>query len=864
MAAVIKNTKDSKSKKYQKNQKKGGNNFFSFFSTMDENAKKGWLKALGVALAFFAAFTLISVVSYMFTWQADQSLLSNPDMMNQAEEVSNYGGKLGYRWGKYLFSDIFGLGSLAIVIMLSAIAYRVFYINKSFGLFRIIIMTFLAAIITSLISAYLAIHIGDNLAFNGGWGGELGSSIIIFFQNLVGSISTFFILVCFTVVWLILASNRFILWMSNFGESKSGSSDKNNDSEISNDVEATDDIADANDYYDDAHADAYDTYDDTAADDDTDTYDDTDVDDFVDDIDEVNTDDDYSGYEVPDEDVITIPENDTPSYEKSNEPSVDLSVQVSNLDNLSSDVEEELPNFNSRDDLNLFEFPSLDLLHDYQDKIHHVSQDELNTNSARIKAALLTFRIQVVRVHAIVGPTITLYKLFCADGVTIAQIKAREDDIAMALRSKKGVRVVRLEDAVGIEVANSISSVVPLKALLNNDSFRDSQAELPIAIGYTITQSVKVFDLADAPHLLIAGATKQGKSVGLNVIISSLLYSKHPSELKFVFIDPKMVEFTTYKKLLNHYLAVLPTAASEEEEKENAIVKQAKQAEEILRSLCIEMDERYMLLSKASTNNLKSYNEKYNKRHLLPTEGHKFMPYLVVVIDEYADLTMSGGISSDAKANARSITSSIIRLAQKGRAAGIHVVIATQRPSVDVITGLIKTNFPTRIAFRTVSRTDSSTILDSPGAEKLIGKGDMLYYAGIEMERIQCALVDMPEISDITKFIASQQGYMKSYNTPYYLPSIEEETSGPIVDMSDIDPSFEDAANIVVTSQHGSTSALQRKLGMGYARAGRVMDQLEAAGIVGPQNGSKTREILVSDLSELSLIIKAFLKDETN
>ena len=394
-------------------------------------------------------------------------------------------------------------------------------------------------------------------------------------------------------------------------------------------------------------------------------------------------------------------------------------------------------------------------------------------------------------------------------------------------------------------------------------AFRSSKAELPVAIGYTITQTVKVFDLADAPHLLIAGATKQGKSVCLNVIVSSLLYSKHPSELKFVFIDPKRVEFTAYASLLQHYLAVLPDAGSQEEEEARAIVKQPKDAEKILRSLCTEMDERYDLLSRAGVNNL--YNQKYKDRRLRPDQGHRYLPYLVVIIDEYADLTMTQGAAPESKALGRSITNSVVRLAQKGRAAGLHVILATQRPSVDVISGLIKSNFPMRIAFRTASRTDSSTILDTPGAEKLIGNGDMLFSPGLETERIQCGYISGSETETLTRSISEQRGYGRSYNTPYYLPEVSESGSDGSgsdpgsIDMHSLDSRFEEAARMVVTSQRGSTSDLQRKLGMGYARAGKVMDQLEAAGIVGPQEGSKPRQVLIGDLDSLEPILDAYL-----
>ena len=513
-----------------------------------------------------------------------------------------------------------------------------------------------------------------------------------------------------------------------------------------------------------------------------------------------------------------------------------------------------------RDELRDYRFPPLTLLDDYANSRQEVSEEELKRNNYKIRATLKTYKIDVDNVKAVVGPTVTLYKVYPAPGVKIAAIRNLQDDIAMALHAK-GVRVTTLEDSVGIEVANDHSSIVPLKAMLNDASFRESKAELPVAIGYTITQKVKVFDLTDAPHLLVAGATKQGKSVGLNVLISSLLYSKHPSELKFVFIDPKMVEFSAYARLLKHYLAVLPSAASEADEMASAINKTPEQAEAILKSLCVEMDERYQLLSSAMVNNIKLYNEKFRNRRLLPTEGHKFLPYIVVVVDEYADLTMTAGSAGDAKARARSISTSIIRLAQKGRAAGIHVVLATQRPSVDVITGLIKANFPTRIAFRVFSNTDSRTILDGPGAEKLIGKGDMIYYAGADSERVQCAYISNDEINQVNDFIGEQVGYRKSYNTPYYLPAPEPdaaEDGTAMIDMKTLDERFEEAARQVVITQRGSTSDLQRKLGMGYAKAGRVMDQLEAAGIVGPQQGSKPREVLVADLNELEGIIEAF------
>jgi len=527
-------------------------------------------------------------------------------------------------------------------------------------------------------------------------------------------------------------------------------------------------------------------------------------------------------------------------------------------DTLEAEVKELKPIDNRMDPpegLPWYKFPSIDLLDAHVQGKREVSSEELTRNNNKIRAALQTYRIEVTDVKAIIGPTVTLYKVNPAPGVKISDIKKLQEDIALSLKAR-GVRVVTLPDSVGIEVANDSPSMVPLKSLLNSDAFRNSKYELPVAIGYTITQDVKVFDLSDAPHLLIAGATKQGKSVGLNVIVSSLLYSKHPSELKFVFIDPKMVEFSAYNGLLHHYLAVLPTAGDEDEERENAIVKNPKDAEKVLRSLCIEMDERYKLLSSAGVNKVTLYNDKFKARKLNPEKGHRYLPYLVTVVDEYADLTMTIGSSPEVRAASKSITNSIIRLAQKGRAAGIHVILATQRPSVDVISGIIKSNFPMRIAFRVASRVDSMTILDAPGAEKLIGKGDMLWSAGIDTERIQCGYVSGEEIDSITDFIESQQGYKKSYNTPYYLPDVSESGSGGgMGDVGELDERFVEAAQLVVSTQKGSTSDLQRRLGMGYAKAGRVMDQLEKAGIVSPQEGSKPRTVLVPTLDDLQTIL---------
>lgn len=812
------------------------------WKNMPEDRRIRILKVTGLVVAVFAIFTLVSVASYLFTWKADQSLLSEPDMLDGNVDVHNMGGKLGYRWGYFLVGRCFGLGSFALVVLLFAVSVRLFFRNRSIGILRTSVITVSGALLSSVILSFLSSLAGPDTVFGGGLGGDCGSVISSALVNLVGNVVTFVILAVAVVVWLLFTSGRFSRWLVTAGDRESVNTGESGSPVM---PETPADVHEPETPVARPEAEAP-----AAA---------VREEHFPDPEPAVAL--QFSGgrdYEVKydDDPPFSIPE------EPEQQP-MEKGIEVIQGPEISAEVTEDLPRIDNREELENYKFPPLELLNDYREGRYEVAPEELERNNNKIRATLLNYKIQVEKVSACVGPTVTLYKVVPAPGVKVSAIKNLEEDIAIALRIK-GVRVVILTDAVGIEVANDRPSIVPLKAMLNDESFRESKAELPIALGYTIMQRVKTFDLADAPHLLVAGATKQGKSVGLNVIITSLLYAKHPSELKFVFIDPKMVEFSAYAKLLRHYLAVMPTAASESDEMDNAIVKHPKQAEEILRSLCIEMDERYLLLSKSGVNNIKLYNEKYRNRHLLPTEGHRFLPYIVVVIDEYADLIMSGGMGVESKAQARSITSSIIRLAQKGRAAGIHVIIATQRPSVDVITGLIKTNFPTRIAFRVVTRVDSATILDKPGAEKLIGKGDMLYYAGVDMERVQCALVNMDEINRVTEFIGRQTGYRACCSTPYYLPELQSdsgESGGEMVDMQNLDSMFEEAARMVVTFQQGSTSTLQRKLGMGYARAGRVMDQLEAAGIVGAQEGSKPRQVLIGDLAELEPILKAYLNN---
>lgn len=798
---------------------------FRFWRNMDDDDKSRLVRIIGLVVALAAVFTLLSTVSYFFTWKADQSSLTSA-VGDTTVEVSNAGGKLGYRWADLLVRKWFGLGSLAFIVILFAVSVRLLLRRWRYSMLKTTLLTFSGALVASFALAFVSDLTGLGNAFGGGLGGECGESVIRWSSVVFGTFLTGFLLVFLVVLWLVFASRRFSCWLMSLGKKDPDEPAVPQDQEPETPVSGQ------------AWA---------AAGRGTSNL-------------SVSTPSLRQAQEpepVPGPSSPQAPGQD----ETAKEPGKDSgeSLEVIKGKELTTKVTSDLPRINVRDELPDYKFPSLELLDTYSSGRSEVTDEELSRNNARIRTALENYRIQINDVKAIVGPTVTLYKVYPAPGVKISEIKKLQEDLGMHLHAR-GVRVVTLTDSVGIEVANDRPSIVPMRAVLNDEAFRVSKAELPVAIGYTIQQKVKVFDLADAPHLLVAGATKQGKSVGLNVIVTSLLYSKHPSELKLVFIDPKMVEFSAYSHLLKHYLAVLP-CNDETEEMDNAIVKKADKADKILRSLCIEMDQRYELLSKASVPNIKTYNEKYRNRRLRPDEGHRFLPYMVTIIDEYADLTMSVGGSGDAKAVARSITTSIIRLAQKGRAAGLHVVLATQRPSVDVITGLIKTNFPTRIAFRVVSRTDSSTILDSSGAEKLIGKGDMLYYAGVEMERVQCAYIDSEEINRLTEYIGSQSGYKKSFNTPFYLPPVDDDTeegSGGMVDMTKFDERFDEAAKLVVMSQRGSTSDLQRRLGMGYAKAGRVMDQLQAAGIVGPQEGSKPRQVLVSSLDELDQIIAAY------
>ena len=494
-------------------------------------------------------------------------------------------------------------------------------------------------------------------------------------------------------------------------------------------------------------------------------------------------------------------------------------------------VADQSENYDPTLDLPRYQYPAIDLLTEYPVKDVKVSKEELESNKDNILSTLINFKIAISSIKATIGPTVTLYEIVPEAGVKISKIKNLEDDIALSL-SALGIRIIAPipgKGTIGIEVPNKNREMVSAKSVITTEKFLKSDYELPIVLGKTISNEVFVTDLSKMPHLLMAGATGQGKSVGLNIILASLIYKKHPSQLKFVLVDPKKVELTLFNKIEKHFLAKLP-------ETDEAIITDTTKVVNTLNSLCIEMDARYDLLKDAGCRNLKEYNKKFINRRLNPKKGHKYLPYIVLVIDELADLMMTAG---------KEVEMPIARLAQLARAIGIHLIVATQRPSVNVITGIIKANFPARLSFRVTSKIDSRTILDAGGAEQLVGMGDMLLSLGSDMIRLQCAFLDTPEVENICDFIGEQQGYSSAYMLPEYLG--EENSSSGAIDLSDKDVMFDDAARLVVSHQQGSTSLIQRKMKLGYNRAGRIIDQLEAAGIVGPFEGSKAREVLISD-----------------
>ena len=819
----------------------------------------------GLLSLIIASVTTISLISYLQSWISDQSVISSDNYLTADIEVANKGGKLGLALAHLLVDKIFGLGALIIPFFflgLSAFCLKI----KKIKLLRFTFLSLFGCIILSLTCSYIFSLIPLTL-FYGGAGGSYGYYVIKWANSMFGAFGTGGLLLLLIVVWLIFVDNRIVTRFNNWLERvtaprpKKEKRKKGAEQEIvepalgeSVHTENTEPAADGVIMDTATGADSapvYNPEENIFAGQEGYEFEQPERSDFEQPEEPVGEDDDI----IPKLEVLSAPEppipadsTDTGDIADEQQTDPKLEGEKESVQNANDDEEnfedsytpEQLQTlFDPRLELPNYQAPSLSLLESYRDKWYEVSPEELEKNNRQIVKTLSNYKIGVSKISARIGPTVTLYEIVPAPGVRVAQIKRLEEDIQLSLAAK-GVRVVTLKgtNAIGIEVANERPSTVSMLSVLDDAKFKAAEYDLPVALGKTITNEVMHFDLAKMPHLLVAGATGQGKSVGLNAILASLLYRKHPSELKLVLVDPKKVELSLYSKLEKHFLAQLPDA-------DEPVITDTQKVIYTLKSLCIEMDSRYDLLKMAHVRNVKEYNEKFLQRRLNPLKGHKFMPYIVVVIDEFADLLMTAG---------KEIEEPIARLAQLARAIGIHLVIATQRPTTSVITGNIKANFPARIAFMVRSSIDSRTILDETGANQLIGRGDMLISTGGDLTRVQCAFIDTKEVERIVDSIASQRGY----STPFYLPEYtgeEKDDSGGVgeVDLNRRDPLFEDAAKLIVMHQQGSTSLIQRKMNLGYNRAGRIMDQLEVAGIVGPFEGSKARQGLVADLSELDL-----------
>lgn len=798
--------------------------------------------ALGVFCSILTLYTAVALLSYIFTWTSDQSLVFNPKMFSLDAAAENAGGKIGFLWARLLISKWFGFGAFAIPLFMGALSVYCLHIRKV-NLLRMFLLCASGAVLFSLLLAYILSFTAFDTMLGGGACGYYANRWIC---DKIGRTGTAGLLLAGLFLYACLLTPKVAFWLDDliYGISHREPSadlpdDAAGDAEIPEEepglvVEGAEEA-------------------------DTDPTDDwlkfagTDPDS------DPETDDPYrfsGGEESPAAEhgftgtVTGFSEADPEEEKELTEEETDgdevpLTVEKGENDIIAglSDTEWR-ERYDPRLDLPDFRLPSMNLLNDYRDKWYEVSREELENNKQRIVNALSNYKIRVKGITAKMGPTVTLYKIHLADGIKVSQVRNLEEDIAISLGAK-GVRVVTLLDSVGIEVANVNPSVVALKSILGCQQFQEAvqKMELPMAMGITVTNEPFFLDLAKMPHLLVAGATGQGKSVGLNVMLTSLLYTKHPAEMKFVLVDPKKVELSLYDKLDKHYLAMLPDG-------DEAIITDTKKVAHTLNSLCIEMDARYDLLKEANVRQLKDYNAKFLNRRLNPLKGHKFLPYIVVIIDEFGDLLMTAG---------REIETPIARLAQKARAVGIHLIIATQRPTVNIITGSIKANFNSRVAFKVNTGTDSKVIIDAPGANRLIGRGDMLVVSPGHDEpvRVQCALVDTAEIDSIVDSISRQRGYSGPFELPEYVDPNDEDGGLSEIDLHKRDQLFEECARMVVQYQQGSTSMLQRKLGVGYARAGRIMDQLEAAGIVGPQEGSKARSVLITDLDSLDRILES-------
>lgn len=767
----------------------------------DDGGKKSTIEKIKVSVgAIFLAFSILilfSLISYFFTGHLDQSLIdSGLSFSALGEKSENWLGVFGAFLSHYLVFVTFGISSFFLVPLLFVISFRLLFNFKIYSISKTSIFTLFGIIWLSTFLGYFLNLFPENVFLNSFTGG-IGYNLSLFFNNLLG-ISSIIIILLSLFLFLVFYFNIYSFNIPKFKKESTKDNSIDDFEEVSNDFGSDDDIEETNN-------------------------DENDNEELIEEIDEENL-------SELNENVI---EEENQLKNEKLELKVEKGVDEKKAKNLSSNV------YDPELDLSNYKYPKVDLLNDATDKKIQVSKDELTSNKNRIIETLKNFKIEIAKIKATIGPTVTLYEIVPEAGIKISKIKNLEDDIALSL-SALGIRIIAPipgKGTIGIEVPNKNREIVSLRSVMSTEKFIKSDYELPLILGKTISNEVFLADLTKMPHILVAGATGQGKSVGLNVMLSSLLYKKHPSILKFVLIDPKKVELSLFNKIEKHFLAKLPDS-------EEPIITETKKVVHTLNSLCTEMDVRYNLLKDAHARNLKEYNKKFINRKLNPNEGHRYLPYIVLVIDELADLMMTAG---------KEIETPIARLAQLARAIGIHLIVATQRPSVNVITGVIKANFPTRLSFKVTSNMDSRTILDTKGAEQLVGMGDMLFSSGSEIIRLQCPFVDTPEIERICEQIGSQRGYVSAYLLPEYIDENEKQIAD--IDLSDRDPLFEDAARLIVASQTGSTSLLQRKLKLGYNRAGRLTDQLEVAGIVGPSEGSKPRQVLIQDEYSLEKLL---------
>ena len=775
--------------------------------------------SLGAFLFLFATYLLLSFISYLFTWKVDQDIIMNKsfgDFIFSTEEIEigNHLGKLGAWMSHRFIHNWFGLSSFLFPFIFTVIGLFLLLRIKLLPIRRTIGNSIIGIVIISLDLGFFSIE--NSFSYGGAFGFEFNAWL----KSTVGGFGAFLFLGVISFITLVALFNPDFkkIWAKlNLGTRKNRSADGIPEDLEELDIKVVNTIKESEIKEDilseEIEFDEEDSEEENVPEQETDEL-------------EIEA--------IQEEVQVEIPEDDES----------DFKVEIPEEDEKLSDGEintmlDKFGEYDPKLDLSSYKLPSISLLQDYGGGQLNINKAELEANKNKIVEALGHYKIEISKIKATVGPTVTLYEIIPAPGVRISKIKNLSDDIALSLAAN-GIRIIAPipgKGTIGIEVPNSTPEMVSMRTLIASEKFQNTDMELPIVLGKTISNETFIFDLAKAPHLLCAGATGQGKSVGINAILVSLLYKKHPAQVKFVMVDPKKVELTLYTKIERHFLAKLPDS-------EEAIITDTSKVVATMNSLCMEMDDRYELLKNAQVRNIKEYNAKFSKRKLNPENGHRYLPYIVVVIDEFADLIMTAG---------KEIEHPIARLAQLARAIGIHLIVATQRPSVNVITGMIKANFPARIAFKVSSKIDSRTILDSGGADQLIGRGDMLISFGNELIRLQCAFVDTPEVEAICSYIGEQRAYPEAMMLPEYVN--EGDDSSVDADLEDKDSLFDEAARILVTHQQGSASLLQRKLKIGYNRAGRIIDQMEVAGVIGPFQGSKARDVLISDLGSLELFL---------